>query len=96
VAKIKSEEDLTRERQAEDERKKREAEEDAARQRDFTDSTRAQLLAAFANEAKPSPLPTAEALGWEPDVKKAAQLAAEAKKIVLTFSVVGELKTGHC
>jgi hypothetical protein len=46
---------------------------------------------------KPPPeLPAAEAIAWEKDAKVAEKLAAESKKIVLTFVVVGDLGTGHC
>ena len=45
--------------------------------------------------AKVKKLP-AKALEWEKDGAEATRLASEAKKIVLTFSVVGELGTGHC
>jgi hypothetical protein len=41
-------------------------------------------------------VPKGEALHWEADPKKARELATEQNKIVLTFSVVGELGTGHC
>jgi hypothetical protein len=51
---------------------------------------------AEAEKKKPDPVAKADALTWEKDEKKALELATAEKKIVLTFSVVGELGTGHC
>jgi hypothetical protein len=54
------------------------------------------VLAALDGGKKFEALPVAEALHWEKDPKEARRLAADQKKIVLLFSVVGELGTGHC
>ena len=96
VAKVKSDEEVKREEEAE---KKKRDEEKAADEKLRNESlarTAEDLLAAFGGKKKFEKLPDSAAIHWEKDGAEATRLASEAKKIVLTFSVLGELGTGHC
>jgi hypothetical protein len=92
VVKIKSEDDLKREEEAE--KKRKEAEEKEQRERNRV--AMEDIFKAFAAKQEPPKLAAAEALSWEKDPASALKLASEQKKIVLEFSVLGELGTGHC
>lgn len=67
-----------------------------AQEQKISDAKLAELVKAVSGDKRFQPLPATEALHWEKDPKEARRLAADQKKIVLLFSVVGELGTGHC
>jgi hypothetical protein len=91
VVKIKSDEDVKREEDAEKKRQEETRQRFGPSEKDIE-----ALLVALSGKAKFELLPAAEQLQWEKDAATAQRLATDAKKIVLTFSVLGELGTGHC
>jgi hypothetical protein len=89
-AEAKSDDDA--EQKKRDETKKAEQE----RPRELSKADLDAIMEALSGKKKFERLPESDALHWEKDGAVATRLASEAKKIVLTFSVLGELGTGHC